>query len=423
MTRTDTPSWLPALREAIAGKPRPGVERAHGVAPSVFAADAANVLTSALLAALIVAAARFRAQVSVAQFDLIALLLRVASVAFALRTLIALGRLLARLRRDRHAAQQALAWSEAGLLYQSAGGERWAARADVLALVVPEHKRRGEAALAPLYVVLRGAPRPEYWELPPYFASSAEILQARLERWLGARPPGATPAPPRSDPERRYAGAAQGQPEPGDLVVPEGRGYRLRAPYGVLLALVFVVDALRVAGPYRARLLPAAAAALLLALAALAGWFAWMRRRRAARLGIALVFTPEELVLRGRHGALSLPWSQLARAEVVTRLGWSPFVGAFAERVLWLRALDGTEVPFDGAFLGVPAEVAAALAEAYREGRALGSAADVPASHGSGAGGGSSATLGTTSTDTSATRPSADSATRGGDDAERSNES
>jgi hypothetical protein len=203
------------------------------------------------------------------------------------------------------------------------------------------------------------------------------------------------------------------------VVVPEGFGYRRRAPFGVLLALVFVADAVHSAGPYRERLLPAASAAALLAFAALLAWFAWMRRRRAARLGIALLFTPEELLLRGRHGVVSTPWSQLARAEVESRLAWSPFLGSYVVRVLTFTAIDSSQVPFDAAFLGVPPEVVATLAEAYREGLPASEAASAddstPASQGSGAGGGNSGTLATAATASSSTLPSRDSEKRAAD--------
>lgn len=432
----DTPSWVGALREASRAAVGTQGARAHGAVevvrgtrPGLLASDAIHALTSSLLTALVIAAALLRTRLSAGGFDLIALLLRTASVAFALRSLIALWRWGRRLQRDGAASAHVLAWSHDGLLWSSPERERWLSRNDIVGFSVPEERTvRGAAtALAPLLVVARPTLRPEYWQLPPYFAVHADVLLARLSRtFLRAEPESPALPPPQAAAEQRYRRAADGKPQPGELPVPEGFGYRLRAPYGVLLALVFVADAVMAAGPLRARIWPAAVLAGLLALGTLAAWFAWMRRRRAARLGLAMVLTPEELLLRGKHGVLSVPWSQLAGAEVSATLAWSPLVGSYLVRVLWFSTLDGARMPFDGSFLGVPTEVVATLALAYRSGALLeGSASPaapdgaasagtpVPASassacQGSGAGGGISGTDGTTNTPRSATFPSLD---------------
>jgi hypothetical protein len=99
--------------------------------------------------------------------------------------------------------------------------------------------------------------------------------------------------------------------------------------------------------------------------------------------------------VRGPHGAVSLPWTQLASAEVFTRQAWSPFVGRYLIRSLWFTAQDGITMQFDGAFLGVPPEVVAALAEAHRTGTL--------ASQGSGGGGGISGSAGVTTSARSGT--------------------
>ncbi len=369
-----------SLRDAVSGK-LANAEVVHGTQPGLIAGDAIHAVVSALMAALVIAATTLRSGLAREGFDLILLLLRTASVAFVLRAAIALWRWVARLLRDAKAHEHTLAWSERGLLYASPSGSIELARSDVIAFVVPDQlAQRGAVSLQPLYVVGR-----RHLELPPYFASSPELLAARLKRWRG--PVAGTPpefAPPSEGPEQRYTRAANGQLREGEVAVPEGHGYRLRAPYGVVLALVFVIDAVLHAGP---RLYPAASAAALLAPVTLGIWFLWMRRRRAVRLGMALLLTPEELLVRGPYGAVSLPWTQLASVEVVARQAWSPFVGRYLVRSLWFHALDGTTMQFDGAFLGWPPEVIAAQAEGYRAGTL--------ASQGSGAGGGISGTAGT----------------------------
>ena len=47
---------------------------------------------------------------------------------------------------------------------------------------------------------------------------------------------------PKPNPEEQYARIAQGKTEPGEVCVPEGVGYRARAPYGALLGCVFALD-------------------------------------------------------------------------------------------------------------------------------------------------------------------------------------
>lgn len=424
---TSAPSWVAPLREAASGKPHTtgqAIEVARGEPPSWLGSDAVHAITSAFLAALVVAAALLRSDLQSAQFDLIALLLRTASVAFVVRALLALFQWCARLSRDARAAEHVLAWSNDGILWCSGATERWLLRSEIAAWVVPEQRsvRGAVSSLAPLYVVSKPSLTLSYWALPPYFGVSAEVLRARLERWqkpdLATSPAFAAPAVAA---EERYLRAARGQLSAGEIPVPEGFGYRLRAPYGVLLSLVFVADALVQAGPLRARVWPAALLAAALAPGALLVWFAWMRSRRAVRLGLALLLTREELLIRGKHGVVSVPWTQLTSAEVHTRLTWSPLVGSYLVRTLWLATQDGAQMPFDGGFLGVPPEVVAALAEAYRLGAA--SAVPLSASQGSGAGGGISSTAGTTASATTRSSPSRANDNRSADDPlERSSE-
>jgi hypothetical protein len=129
---------------------------------------------------------------------------------------------------------------------------------------------------------------------------------------------------------------------------------------------VFAADAVHAAGAMGAQLLPGALAACLLAICFLVGWLMWMRRRRKSRLGIAMALTREELLMRGHAGTVSVPWGQLAQTDVSVRLVWSPFFGSYPVRILTLATHDGERIVFDGGFLGVPAEVVAALCECYR---------------------------------------------------------
>jgi hypothetical protein len=370
--RAPEPEWVATLRAAARGGGSVGVEvlRLEAGGPS---GASLRALVSLMIAGLLVAAAVLRARVAAgAGFDLLGSLLRTTAVAFAVRAtlhvLLAAGDALRRLRRGRGV----LCLGEAGLFEQSAAGERWLAREDALAVVVRESAGRGLGQPErPVFVVARPRREVAYLELDPRYAGSPEVLGARLSRWLGEPDGGeAAHAPPREESvEERYARAARGQADPGDVVVPEGAGYRLRAPYAGLLGIVFAIDALLHAGTLRPRIVPVVLLSCVLAVVLIAGWLVWMRQRGATRLGIAMLFTPEELIVRGPGGALGVPWGQVSSAAVHTRLGWSPFFGSFATRSLTLGDPSGTHLTFDAGFLGVPPEVLAALIEAYRAGR------------------------------------------------------
>jgi hypothetical protein len=366
----EEPEWVAALREAARGGGRAGVE----VLRVEAGPDGGSVraLVSLLMAGLLVAAAILRARVAAgAGFDLLGSLLRTAAVAFGVRALLHL--LLAvrgALRRARRGGR-VLCLGEAGLYERTAAGERWLSRADALAVVVRESAGRWLGQERPVFVVAHPGRDVRYLELDARYAGSPEVLGARLERWLAA-PIGGDPVhpPPREEPvEERYARAARGQLAPGDVVVAEGGSYRLRAPFAGLLGVVFALDALAHAGALRARIVPVVLLSCVLAIALVAGWLVWMSRRTKSRLGIAMLLTPEELIVRGPGGALGIPWGQLAQPTVNTRLGWSPFFGSFAARSLALGDAHGTQLSFDAGFLGVPPEVLAALIEAYRAGR------------------------------------------------------
>ena len=413
--RATTPAWVESLRAAASGAgvaQRASIEVVRGRAPGWLAGDAVHALTSLMLAALVIAAALLRRQLDAGPFDLIGLVLQVAGFAFALRALIALGRFLMRVSGDGAAAEHVLAWSDEGLFWRSPEAERWLARGDVIDLLVPsERKVRGAAvSLQPLLVIARPTQPLDYWQLPPYFAPHSELLAARLARFRAAPTTHvAAPVPPLLSPDERYQRAARGQLAWGEIPVPEGFGYRARAPYGVLLAALFVAGALLDAGKLRAGLLPIGLAAAALAPLALAIWFLWMRKRRAARLGMAFLLTPEELLIRGKRGVVSVPWTQLQGAELDERLSWSPWVGSFLVQTLWFYVSDGTRMAFDAGFLGVPPELISTLANGYRSG-----GFSLPASQGSGGGGGISASAGDTTTAITDASPSEANATRPG---------
>lgn len=363
-----------ALEEALSGRGGQGIEVVRGARPSLLDAQAARALSAPFLAAFMIAAAVLRMQIVTTSLDLLTLLLRTAAFAFCLRALILLVRFAGQLSKDLKASEHSLAFSREGLLWRSPQGERFVARDQVLSLSVPEARasRFLPDSHLPLLLIKRPGPEGFHWSIPAYFAASSEILAARLSRvWeLDTKVQEASPPPPPTQaPQARYMRAVEGKAPASEAVIPEGHGYRLRGPYGVLLGIVFALDALLTASSHRALLLQPVLLSCLLALTLPGIWLFVMSRRAAVRLGIAMLLTPEELIVRGKQGVVSVPWNQLGEVSLTLRELWSPFVGGYTVKTLHMTTHEGTFMSFDGGFLGVPPEVVLELCSAYRKGR------------------------------------------------------
>jgi hypothetical protein len=366
--------WADVLRRAAQGSAQASVEVLHGARPTLLNAQTASALTSAILAAFVCLAARFRSELAAGQLDLIASALRTAALAFVLRALIDLARSARALWHDREAARATLVLSDHGLLLRVGEREESVHRDELLGIGASEALPSRTLPARPEPLLLTLTPRagqPRLLELPPYFAPTSEIALARLTRWWGRerapRSEQSSERPEQEAPEAHYERAARGQLSERDLVVPEGRGYLLRAPYTALLGLVFALDVFLSAGPSRALIAGPVSLAGALSLFALLAWFAWIARRRSSRRGIGMLFTRAELLLRGPQGVVAVPWAQLQDAELKLSARWSPFVGAYPARTLILSTNAGERMVFDRAFFGVPLEVIAVLCEWYRE--------------------------------------------------------
>jgi hypothetical protein len=366
MSKPQAETWDAPLQRALQAKREPGVEPLHGARPALVNAESAACLTSLVLAGFVCAAALFRARLAAGQLDLIASALRVVALAFVLRAALSLARWSRHLLRDGAARDACLVLGPSGLLLRLGTRVLSVPRAEVLDIVAPE--ALPTRALAPrpqpvLVVLTSAAGKPRTLELPPYFAQTSEVLMARLRRWLGTPEAVPAPPPPAADdaPETHYTRAAAGQLREDDVVIPEGRGYLLRAPWAALLGLWFAGDVYYSAGMGRALIALPVAGAALLSVVAIVSWFLWLRRRRSSRLGIGMLLGREELLLRGPHGVVAVPWPQLTQVEVQVSARWSPFAGTFAARVLALATQSGEQMQFDASFLGTPVEVVAVL--------------------------------------------------------------
>ena len=101
------------------------------------------------------------------------------------------------------------------------------------------------------------------------------------------------------------------------------------------------------------------------------GWLVLALRHVAPRKGLALVLTPAELMLRTRAGVLAIPWPDLVKVSVAERPSFSVLLGLHTARALVLTRRDAPSVRYDEEYLGLPAYVVAAIADAHRRGLML----------------------------------------------------
>jgi hypothetical protein len=194
-------------------------------------------------------------------------------------------------------------------------------------------------------------------------------------RWRGGEDAKATPAFPAPAPlaSKVYDDAAHGVRAEGTRVIRHGWAWLVRGPWATMLLAIAVLESFARAEPTaRAALGPAFAGAVILALITSPHvWVLMTRRSIAPRLGLAMVLTPAELLMRTGRGVLRTRWSDLQRATIDVRGHVSAIEGWAVHRAVVFKRRDGGPITFDEAFLGVPAEVAVALCEAFVRGAML----------------------------------------------------
>jgi hypothetical protein len=190
-------------------------------------------------------------------------------------------------------------------------------------------------------------------------------------RWRGALPePSRAPEPePAALPSKIFDAVAAGESLPGTTAIRHGRAFLRRGPYAtVLLGLAVASDWLTLPSAVRGQigwLAPSVVAFALFMVPAF--WWLAMRADLKPRKGIAIVLTPAELLMRTRAGVHRVSFAELARLEIAQRTAWSVLLGAHPQRTLVIRKKDGETITYAEEFLGAPAEVVAALGEAYRK--------------------------------------------------------
>lgn len=392
--------WVATARTLVeprADLPK-GWQRIGGSLPPVLDGDGVRGLVAPLVASVAWMGAVFR-ELAVtsadpagsASLDPFALFMRLLALGLSVRALILFAGLLGRLRVALRARRSFLVLAPEGLFARLPDEEVALARDEIVGIVEPGvwQGRRTGRRWAPVYVVGSSAER-LYVALPPIFEASPGILAELLMRWRGVIDEPETPAfpaPPRLA-SKAYDDAARGITGPGTLVVRHGDGWLRRGPYAGLLLAIAVAEGFVRADLAGASLggMPAAAVPVLalgIAVAVPVGWVILTRREISPRHGMALVLTAPELLMRTRSGVLRTAWPSLVRVTLDGRLAWSALEGVHRARSLVLKRRGADPITYDEAFLGVPAEVAQTLLDAYRRGVLL--RASAPTAPGAGA--------------------------------------
>jgi hypothetical protein len=369
-----TQSWIERAEAAMRGEVQPGIELLPHGRPALLDALGRRALVAPFAAAFLWAGALF-AEGRAHPLDPLALLLRLLAFAATLRALVALGLLARRLRDLSRKQRYQLALADEGLLLRTPQADYAVLKQDVADVREPGHwGERSALRWSDVYVVTRPDSGRLFLAVPPLIERTPGVLAERLMRWRGvtaADSDAERPEPPAVElPSKLFDAVAAGEQPAGVAAIPHGRGYLKRGPYATVLLGAAILDGLlRSPAAVRERL--GAAAPFVLALCLVVVPLMWLlqaRRALAARKGLALLLTPGELLLRTRAGVQRVRWSQVQRVEVVARNAWSILHGAHQSRTLVVQRKDGETLSYAEVFLGVPAEVAAALCDAYRKG-------------------------------------------------------
>ena len=354
-----------------AAPPTKGESVIVGRWPPLLDGDGIRGLLAPLVAATAWAGAAFRELVS-GPTDPIALFLRLLAIGLSVRAALLFVGLMRRVALGIASSRARLVLTDDGLYARLPDGEHVMLRSEIAGIA--EHgawQGRSGRRFCPVYVVGSTA-APLFTTLPPIFEDTPGVLAERLMRWLGPREGPETPTFP--DPSglasKTYDEAATGVLADGTLAVRHGTRWIRGGPYSsVLLALAVLDGWLRAPTSMRDALgpLPVVLALVLAAIAPL-GWL-WMARREInPRRGLAMVLTPAEVLFRTRAGVLRTRWSKLARVTIDERNAWSVLEGFHRARALVLRRKEDDPIRYEEVFLGIPAEVAQVLLDAYRRG-------------------------------------------------------
>jgi hypothetical protein len=354
-----------------ASAPRKGEAVVVGRWPPILEGDGIRGLLGPMLAATAWAGATFREMVT-GSVDPLALFMRLLAIGLTVRALFLFGGLVRRVALGLGASRARLVLMDEGLYARLPDGEHVMLRREIAG--VAEHgawQGRGGRRFSPVYVVGSTA-APLFVTLPPIFDETPGVLAERLMRWVGSRelPEAPTFPDPVGLASKAYDDAAAGTLSAGTLAVKHGTRWLRGGPYSSILLAIAVTEgwarapeAVRDAvGPWPV------VGAVIVSLVVPLGWILVARREIAPRHGLAMVLTPAEVLFRTRSGVLRTRWSKLARVNIDERSAWSVLEGFHRARALVLRRKEDEPIRYEEVFLGIPAEVAQVLLDAYRRG-------------------------------------------------------
>ena len=353
----------------------------RGQRPAILDAEGVRALVAPLVAVLAWTGAVFRELVAGTPIDPLALFMRLLALAMTVRALL-LGRaLVARLRAWSASSRSALVLAPEGLFARLPEGDVAVEKDEIVAISERGtwQRRASGRRFSPVYVVTL-SPLRTHLELPAIFDATPGVLAERLMRWRGAIALPETPVfpEPASLASKVYEDAARGIRAPGTIVIHHGLGWLERGPWAtVLLGIAVIEGFVRAEGAVQEAIGPAVIVAGVVALAMVPLVWVWAQRRSMApQLGMAMVLTAAELLMRTRGGVLRVAWPKLQRLSIDVRGRVSIVQGWAMHRALVIKRKDGLPITYDEAFLGVPAEVAMELCEAYARGAHLVSGED-----------------------------------------------
>lgn len=372
-------SWVERAEAALrSGKTDERDKLLPGQRPPLLDADGVKSVLAPMLAALVWAAAIFREQVAGSPVDPIALGLRVLAFGLTLRVVVLGGQFLRRLTTFLSAGRFGLVLTPEGLFYRAPGMDIAVAKEDIVGIRERGtwQKRAAGRRWSEVFVVTDPASGRTHVELPPVFEDTPGLLAERLMRWLGRDgvpepPEDRVPPEPAALASKLYDEVASGGVVAGVTAIHHGYEWLRKAPYLPVVFALAAIDGLARGGPgLWSAVGPLLGGAIFVVLLAVPARWYWMTRRDVRpRLGLAIVLTPAEGLLRTAKGMIRIRWSTLERVSVDAKRKWSVLEGAHDLRMLVLARRSQPVIRYEEPYLGIPVEVGELLVDAYRDGR------------------------------------------------------
>jgi hypothetical protein len=370
--------WIETAREVARGRREAptGWQVVAGERPPMIDADSVRGLVAIMVAVLAWTGAVFRELVAGTPIDPLGLFMRLLALAMTVRAFLLAREIARRVSTWARARGSTLILAPEGLWARLPEGEVAVERDEIVGVTERGtwQTRSAGRRYSPVYVVV-ASPMRTHVELPPIFDATPGVLAERLMRWRGAP---ALPEEPRfPDPaplaSKVYEDAARGVRDATTTVVRHGDGWMRRGPWAtVLLGVALLEGFARASAEEQAALgAPIVLAAGIALVMVPMVWIFATRRSIAPRMGLAMVLTAAELLMRAKGGVLRVRWPSLQRLTIDARGRLSVIEGWAIQRALVIKRKDGPPITYDEAYLGVPAEVALTLCEAYASGALL----------------------------------------------------